>query len=137
MIVNPDQYIETFKSVGADVLTVHYEACTHLHRTLQAIKAAGMQRGVALNPHTPISVLEDVINDIDLVLPKPFFYSIHAKNSSEENDQVFVFYDNVSDIVLAIGSPVNSSTYQSCSIINTGQGNHPRYVPDSLNIMTS
>ncbi|MDC9723949.1 MAG: ribulose-phosphate 3-epimerase [Urechidicola sp.] len=67
MIVNPDQYIETFKSVGADVLTVHYEACTHLHRTLQAIKKAGMKRGVALNPHTPISVLEDVIRDIDLV----------------------------------------------------------------------
>lgn len=67
MIVNPDQYIETFKRIGADVLTVHYEACTHLHRTLQAIENAGMQRGVALNPHTPISVLEDVITDIDLV----------------------------------------------------------------------
>ena len=67
MIVNPDKYIETFKSIGADVLTVHYEACTHLHRTLQAIKASDMQAGVALNPHTPISVLEDVINDIDLV----------------------------------------------------------------------
>ncbi len=67
MIVNPDQYIETFKNVGADILTVHYEACTHLHRTLQAIKAAGMKAGVALNPHTPIAVLEDVINDIDMV----------------------------------------------------------------------
>jgi ribulose-phosphate 3-epimerase len=67
MIVNPDKYIETFKSIGAEVLTVHYEACTHLHRTLQAIKASDMQAGVALNPHTPISVLEDVINDIDLV----------------------------------------------------------------------
>lgn len=67
MIVDPDRYIETFKSVGADILTVHYEACTHLHRTLQAIKAAGMQAGVALNPHTPIHVLEDVIRDIDLV----------------------------------------------------------------------
>ena len=67
MIVDPDRYIETFKSVGADILTVHFEACTHLHRTLQAIKAAGMQAGVALNPHTPISVLEDVIKDIDLV----------------------------------------------------------------------
>jgi ribulose-phosphate 3-epimerase len=67
MIVNPDKYIETFKSVGADILTVHYEACTHLHRTLQGIKASDMQAGVALNPHTPISVLEDVINDIDLV----------------------------------------------------------------------
>jgi ribulose-phosphate 3-epimerase len=67
MIVNPDKYIETFKSIGADVLTVHYEACTHLHRTLQAIKASDMQAGVALNPHTPISVLENVINAIDLV----------------------------------------------------------------------
>lgn len=68
MIVDPDRYISTFKQVGADILTVHYEACTHLHRTIQAIKAEGMKAGVALNPHTPISVLEDVINDLDLVL---------------------------------------------------------------------
>ncbi len=68
MIVQPERYIEDFKKVGADILTVHYEACTHLHRTLQQIKAAGMQAGVALNPHTPVSVLQDVIEDIDLVL---------------------------------------------------------------------
>jgi ribulose-phosphate 3-epimerase len=67
MIVDPDRYIETFAQIGADVLTVHAEACTHLHRTLQAIKDAGMQAGVALNPHTPVNVLEDVINDIDVV----------------------------------------------------------------------
>lgn len=67
MIVNPDQYIDTFAALGADILTVHYEACTHLHRTIQAIKAKGMKAGVALNPHTPISVLEDIINDLDLV----------------------------------------------------------------------
>ena len=67
MIINPDQYIQTFADLGATILTVHYEACTHLHRTLQAIKDAGMKAGVALNPHTPISVLEDVIKDIDLV----------------------------------------------------------------------
>lgn len=67
MIVDPDRYISTFKKLGTDVLTVHYEACTHLHRTLQAIKAEGMQAGVALNPHTNVSLLEDVINDIDLV----------------------------------------------------------------------
>lgn len=67
MIVDPDRYITTFKKLGADVLTVHYEACTHLHRTLQAIKAEGMQAGVALNPHTPIEVLNDIIQDIDLV----------------------------------------------------------------------
>lgn len=67
MIVDPDRYISTFKKLGADVLTVHFEACTHLHRTLQAIKAEGMKAGVALNPHTNVSLLEDVINDIDLV----------------------------------------------------------------------
>ena len=68
MIVDPDRYINDFKKVGADILTVHYEACNHLHRTVQAIKAAGMKAGVSLNPHTPIAVLEDIINDLDLVL---------------------------------------------------------------------
>jgi len=67
MIIDPDRYISTFKKLGADILTVHYEACTHLHRTLQAIKAEGMKAGVALNPHTNIDLLEDVIQDIDLV----------------------------------------------------------------------
>jgi ribulose-phosphate 3-epimerase len=67
MIVDPDRYIATFKKLGADILTVHYEACTHLHRTLQAIKAEGMKAGVALNPHTNVALLEDVIQDIDLV----------------------------------------------------------------------
>lgn len=67
MIVDPDRYIQTFADLGCDVLTVHYEACTHLHRTLQAIKATGMKAGVALNPHTNVSLLEDVIEDIDLV----------------------------------------------------------------------
>lgn len=68
MIVDPDRYIKTFKDLGADILTVHYEACTHLHRTIQAIKAEGMKAGVALNPHTPVSVLEEIIQDLDLVL---------------------------------------------------------------------
>lgn len=67
MIVNPDQYIKTFAQLGANNLTVHVEACTHLHRTLQAIKAEGMKAGVAVNPHTNVSLLEDVIKDIDLV----------------------------------------------------------------------
>lgn len=67
MIVNPDQYIKTFAQLGANILTVHYEACTHLHKTLQAIKAEGMKAGVALNPHTNIDLLEDVICDIDMV----------------------------------------------------------------------
>lgn len=68
MIANPDQYIQDFKNAGADILTVHYEACTHLHRTIQAIKQAGMKAGVALNPHTPVHLLEDVIEELDLVL---------------------------------------------------------------------
>jgi ribulose-phosphate 3-epimerase len=67
MIVDPDRYIKTFADLGTNILTVHYEACTHLHRTLQAIKAEGMQAGVALNPHTPVSLLKDVLSDIDLV----------------------------------------------------------------------
>ena len=67
MIVDPDRYIKTFAALGANILSVHYEACTHLHRTLQAIKAEGMKAGVALNPHTNVDLLEDVINDIDLV----------------------------------------------------------------------
>lgn len=68
MIVEPDRYITEFAALGAQVLTVHYEACRHLHRTLQAIKAAGMKAGVSLNPHTPVSVLSDLMQDIDLVL---------------------------------------------------------------------
>lgn len=67
MIVDPDRYITTFKNLGADILTVHYEACTHLHRSLQAIKAEGMKAGVAINPHTNVALLEDTIKDIDLV----------------------------------------------------------------------
>lgn len=68
MIVNPDRYIKTFGELGVHNLTVHYEACIHLHSTLQAIKAEGMKAGVALNPHTSVHVLEDSIRDIDLVL---------------------------------------------------------------------
>lgn len=67
MIIDPDRYIKTFADLGSNMLTVHYEACTHLHRTLQAIKANGMQAGVALNPHTPVDLLKDVIQDIDLI----------------------------------------------------------------------
>jgi ribulose-phosphate 3-epimerase len=68
MIEDADKYIEEFKNAGADILTVHFEASRHLHRTIQAIKAAGMKAGVALNPHTPVDLLADVIEDLDLVL---------------------------------------------------------------------
>ena len=68
MIANPDVYLSAFKKAGADILTVHYEACPHLNRTISAIKELGMKAGVALNPHTPVSELEEVICDLDLVL---------------------------------------------------------------------
>lgn len=68
MIEHPDQYLEEFKKSGADLLTVHYEACRHLHRTIQAIKALGMKAGVALNPHTPVEVLSEILPELDLVL---------------------------------------------------------------------
>ncbi len=67
MIIDPDRYIKTFAQLGATILTVHLEACTHLHRTLQAIRVEGMKAGVALNPHTNIDLLEEVIQDIDMV----------------------------------------------------------------------
>lgn len=67
MIVEPDKFITEFKNHGADILTVHYEACTHLHRTIQRIKSEGMKAGVAVNPHTSVDLLEDIIQDIDLV----------------------------------------------------------------------
>jgi ribulose-phosphate 3-epimerase len=68
MIVQPERYIETFKNAGADLFNVHYEASTHLHRTVQTIHSAGMKAGVTLNPHTPVSVLEDIVAELDLVL---------------------------------------------------------------------
>jgi ribulose-phosphate 3-epimerase len=67
MIVQPERYVEVFREIGADILTVHIEASTHLHRTIQQIKATGMKAGVAINPHTPVSLLQDIIADIDLV----------------------------------------------------------------------
>ena len=67
MIMEPDRYIKTFVELGADILTVHYEACNHLHRSIEKIKSFGIKSGVAINPHTPVSVLKDIIKDIDLV----------------------------------------------------------------------
>ena len=67
MILEPEKYVEAFRKAGAEVITVHYEACPHLHRTVHQIKETGAKAGVALNPHTPVSLLEDLIEDIDLV----------------------------------------------------------------------
>ena len=68
MIVQPEKFIKEVKALGARVMNVHYEACTHLHRVIQAIKAEGMMAGVTLNPHTPVSVLEEIAPDLDLVM---------------------------------------------------------------------
>ncbi|MDC1105107.1 ribulose-phosphate 3-epimerase [Prolixibacteraceae bacterium] len=68
MIEDPDRYIDAFQQAGAEILTVHYEACRHLHRTVQCIHQSGMKAGVSLNPHTPVNVLEDIIEDVDVVL---------------------------------------------------------------------
>ena len=68
MIVNPEHYFEAFAKAGADIITFHYEACTHIHRAVQQIKSLGVKAGVVLNPHTPISVLEDILGDLDVVL---------------------------------------------------------------------
>lgn len=68
MIIDPDRYLEQFAELGVEYLSVHYEACTHLHRTIQRIKSLGMKAGVALNPHTPVNVLEEIISDTDFIL---------------------------------------------------------------------
>lgn len=68
MIVEPDRYLKEFKEVGANIITVHYEACTHLHRTVQNIKELGCKAGVALNPHTPVMLLKDILAELDMVL---------------------------------------------------------------------
>ena len=105
MIVDPDRYIKTFKECGADVLTVHYEACTHLHRTLQAIKAEGMQAGVAMNPHTSVQLLEDVIQDIDLVClmsVNPGFGS--QTRRQHQRSLPTMHYALISEVMVALGS---------------------------------
>lgn len=68
MIVNPENYLKRYKEVGADILTVHFEACTHLHRVIEEIKSLGMKAGISLNPHTPVALLKDILKDIDLAL---------------------------------------------------------------------
>jgi ribulose-phosphate 3-epimerase len=118
MIVDPDRYISTFKKLGADVLTVHYEACTHLHRTLQAIKAEGMKAGVALNPHTNVDLLEDVIQDIDLVCimsvnpgfgGQSFIENTYAK---VEKLKALINRKNASTLIEIDGGVTNKNTKQ-------------------------
>ena len=102
MIIDPDRYIKTFAELGSNVLTVHYEACTHLHRTLQAVKDEGMQAGVALNPHTNINVLEDIINDIDVVC----LMSVNPGFGGQSFiDNTFVKIKQLKELIVRKGAP--------------------------------
>jgi ribulose-phosphate 3-epimerase len=123
MIVEPEKYFQDFAKAGADILTVHYEASTHLHRSLQAIKSLGMKAGVALNPHTPVSLLEDIICDIDLVLVmsvNPGFggqsfieHSLHKVKQLKE-----MIYNKGCDTLIEIDGGVTLSN--ASSIIKAG-----------------
>ncbi len=118
MIVDPDRYIKTFAKLGVNYLTVHYEACTHLHRTLQAIKAEGMKAGVALNPHTNVSLLEDTIKDIDLVCimsVNPGFGGqsfIENTYSKVEKLKEIITKNNASTIIQIDGGVTNKNAKQ-------------------------
>ena len=123
MIVNPDRYIEIFKKVGADILTVHYEACTHLHRTIQNIKANGMKAGVALNPHTPVHLLNDVLLDLDLVLIMSVNPGFGGQSFIENTYQKIKSLVNLrktlgADFVIEIDGGVNSTN--APKLIETG-----------------
>jgi ribulose-phosphate 3-epimerase len=118
MIVNPDQFIDTFASMNTAILTVHYEACTHLHRTIQAIKAAGMKAGVAINPHTSVELLADVINDIDLVCMmsvNPGFggqkFITNTFNKVKRLKQIIT--ENSADVKIEIDGGVTLDNYQN------------------------
>ena len=118
MIVNPDQFIDKFASMNTAILTVHYEACTHLHRTIQAIKAAGMKAGVAINPHTSVELLADVINDIDLVCMmsvNPGFggqkFITNTFNKVKRLRQIIT--DHSADVKIEIDGGVTLDNYQN------------------------
>lgn len=115
MIIDPDRYVENFKKAGADILTVHYEACTHLHRTIQNIKSHDMKAGVSLNPHTPVSVLEDIIHEIDVVLlmsVNPGFggqsFVEHTINKIKKLKSMID--DNGNSVIIEIDGGVNTET---------------------------
>lgn len=119
MIENPDQYIGAFAKAGADIITVHVEACTHLHRTIQQIKAEGVKAGVVLNPHTPVSMIEHVLEDIDLVLfmtvnpgfgGQSFIHSVLPKISQVAS----MIEERNLQVEIEVDGGVNSETSKLC-----------------------
>ncbi len=117
MIIDPDRYIDDFAAAGADVLTVHIEACTHLHRTVSAIHEAGMKAGVALNPHTPVSMLEGILNEIDLVclmsVNPGFGGQKYIENTYKKiRDLVKMRVEYGADLKIEVDGGVSLSNYQ-------------------------
>jgi ribulose-phosphate 3-epimerase len=123
MIVQPERYIEDFQKAGADILTVHYEACTHLHRTVQQIKDTGMKAGVSLNPHTPVHLLEDILNDVDMILIMSvnpgFGGQKFIENTYKKINQLKVLAEkNGADFLIEIDGGVDASNAKK--LIDTG-----------------
>ena len=129
MIVDPDRYIEEFKNLGADVLTVHYEACTHLHRTVQSIQSHGMKAGVALNPHTPVEGLKDIIEDVDLVC----LMSVNPGFGGQK------FIERTYDKVRALRRMIDDSTSRALIEIDggVGPGNWEKLVDAGANVLVA
>jgi len=120
MIVNPDKYVEKFAELGSEILTVHLEACTHLHRTVQKIKSLKMKAGVAINPHTPVSSLESIIKDVDLVCVmsvNPGFggQSFIDSTFQKVKDLKLLIEKNNSEVLIEIDGGVNSENAKKLS----------------------
>lgn len=129
MIVNPEQYIETFKEVGADVLTVHYETCNHLHRTIQNIKSHNMMAGVALNPHTPISSINDIIQDIDVVCLMSVNPGFGGQSFIENT------YDKVKELKALINAKNTSTKIEIDGGVNANNG--PKLVQAGADVLVA
>ncbi|PRY87216.1 ribulose-phosphate 3-epimerase [Mongoliibacter ruber] len=129
MIVNPDNYLEAFRNAGAEIISVHYEACNHLHRTLQAIKQLGAKAGVAINPHTSVDLLEDVIQDIDLVC----IMSVNPGFGGQK------FIENTYDKVKKLKSLINRKGANTLIEIDGGvnQQNAPKLMESGADILVA
>ena len=129
MINDPDRYLQTFKESGADILTVHLEACTHLHRTIQAIKALGMKAGVAINPHTAANLLTDVMADIDLVC-------VMGVNPGFGGQK---FIDNTYHKIITLGDIIRATKSKALIEIDGGvdMSNYKKLIETGANVLVA
>ncbi|MDD2635046.1 MAG: ribulose-phosphate 3-epimerase [Bacteroidales bacterium] len=116
MIIQPERYIEDWKNVGADILTVHYEACTHLHRTVQQIKSFGMKAGVSLNPHTSVDLLQDILPELDMVLIMSvnpgFGGQSFIKNSFKKIEKLRLMADIINpQLIIQVDGGIDKNNY--------------------------